>query len=172
MGIGQSKLAVARTKAVPAFGAMEVSPLEYQWPEDTHEGLASAPDVADQSPTAARRLRWVAIGVIGVQPLLYRLRRQVERLAADGCFQSFQIQFVAALAAQEQFDIAQDLNGEKGGERAFFLRCRHRVQGGGVDGRRCAQKPKSVVGPIGGNDDTRPIAHGFDSPPDPPESRW
>ena len=70
-------------------------------------------------PTVARRLR-VAIGVIGVPPLLYGLRRQVKRLAADGCFQSFQVQFVAALAAQEQFDVAQDLNGEKGGDRVFF----------------------------------------------------
>lgn len=126
MGIGQPKLAVARTKAVPTPGAVEVSPLEYQWPEDTHEGLASSPDVAYQLPTAARRLRCVAIRVIGVQSLLYGLRRQVKRLAADGCFQSLQVQFVAALAAQEQFDIAKDLNGEQGGERAFFLRCRCR----------------------------------------------
>lgn len=58
--------------------------------------------------------------MIGIEALLDGLRRQSQRLPANRRLQRFQIQTLQTLAAQQRFDIPQDLSGQETVERSFF----------------------------------------------------
>jgi hypothetical protein len=61
-----------------------------------------------------------AVGVIGVETLLHGTCRQQQHLSPHGRFQRFQVEILDALAANQRFDVPQDLSGEEIGERSFF----------------------------------------------------
>ena len=53
---------------------------------------------------------WLLPGsLIGIEASLDGVRRQSQRLSADGRFQCLGVQILQALAAQQRFDVPQDL---------------------------------------------------------------
>ena len=55
---------------------------------------------------------WLAVGMVGVETLFNGTRRQLERLTPNRRLQRFQIQMLQALAAQQRFNVPQNLSGE------------------------------------------------------------
>jgi hypothetical protein len=91
---------------------MEVRALEFQRPENALECFLTPTRVAGHLTAFTASLFRSLVGVIRIEPLLDRLARQVERLAAHCHFQRSQIQLLNALPPQQQVDIPENLSGE------------------------------------------------------------
>jgi hypothetical protein len=60
------------------------------------------------------------VGAVGIQPLLDGAAGEMERLPPDGHLQRLKVQILQTLAAEQGFDLPQDLSGQQAVERGFF----------------------------------------------------
>ena len=148
---------------------MIVGPLQFERSENAVEGLRASTCVARHAPAGTGVVRLLAVAVIGVEALLDGKGGQAERLAPDRRFQSLQVEAVQALAAQQRFDIPEDLSGEQAGERGFFYCHRLPIRPGEVARRRFVRIRRLAAEPVGGNDGTPEVAGAFAAPRARPE---
>ena len=86
---------------------------------------------------------------------------QAERLAPDRRFQGLQVEAVQTLAAQQRFDIPEDLSGEEAVEGVFFYCPRPPIPPGVVASRRSVRTQQPTAEPVDGNDGTGRAAGAF-----------
>jgi hypothetical protein len=141
---------------VTASGAMIKGSFELQGSEDALELFRPPARVTGQLTAGATKMCLIAVGVIGIEPLLNGVRCQQQRLSPDGGFQGLQIQFPDALTSNQRLDIPQNLSGEKVAKRGFFLRRMARFRRRAVADRRSARKRRPTAEPSHGSDDTHP----------------
>lgn len=99
---------------------MIIGAFERQRPQSALKRLGAPPGIARHLTTATQAVRLLAVAVIGVETLCDGPRRQPQGLLPNRRLQCFQIQIFQALAAQQRFDVPQDLSGEQAVERSFF----------------------------------------------------
>ncbi len=116
----QPQLCVTWAEAMATGCAMEVGAFEPQRPQRALKGFLAPASVACQLAAPTPNVRPSAVGVIGIEALLDCAASQMERLATNRGFQSFQVEVLHALASQQRFDIPENLSGEQTGERGFF----------------------------------------------------
>ena len=125
------------------------------------EGLRASTCVARRTTAGTGVAGLLAVAVIGVEALLDGEGGQTERLAPDRRFQGLQVEAIQALAAQQRFDIPEDLSGEQAGERGSFYCLRLGIRRGVVASRRSVRTPRPTAEPVAGNDGTGGVAGAF-----------
>jgi hypothetical protein len=80
--------------------AMEIGALKFQRPEHALKRLFAPARIASHLAALATSLAGTGIGTIGIDSLFDGATGQMERLAANRTFQSFQIQVAEALPAE------------------------------------------------------------------------